>query len=74
MALEEYLGRSAESLHRRDRERLRGMWIALELYSPKTLPMRLIEAVGRTPGECVAMLRSRGLDPRRFEMTLFPRS
>ena len=74
MAYEEYLGRSPESLRLSERRRLAGMWIALELYSPRTLPMRLIQAVGRTPAECVSVLRSRGLDPRRFEMTPFPRS
>lgn len=68
---EMYLGRAPESLHRKDRRRLAGMWIAMELYTPKTLPMRLIQAVGRTPADCVATLRSRGLDPRRFEMMPF---
>lgn len=63
-----FLGQSPESLNLRDRRRLAGHWIAFELYTPKTLPERVIEAVGQSPAECVAMLRSRGLDPRQFEM------
>ena len=66
-----YLGRSPESLTLKERQQLIGMWIALELYSPRTLPMRLIQAVGRTPAECISILRTRGLDPRRFEMSPF---
>ena len=66
-----YIGRSPESLSRKERLRLAGMWIATELYSPKTLPLRLIEAVGATPTDCVRMLRSRGLDPLKFEMVAF---
>jgi hypothetical protein len=71
MKLDEFLGRSPDELSRKQRSRLAGMWIATELYSPRTLPMRFIEAVGTTPEECVRMLRARGRDPLRFEMTPF---
>ena len=69
MLINGYIGRSPESLSRKEKQRLSGMWIATELYSPDTLPLRMIEAVGASAAECVRMLRDRGLDPRKFEMT-----
>ena len=44
--------------------------MALELYSPQTLPLRRIEAIGDSAAECARQLAERGLDPRRFEFTL----
>jgi hypothetical protein len=41
--------------------------IALEVYSPATLPLRRIEAIGDSIDACIGMLQERGLDPRRFE-------
>jgi hypothetical protein len=32
--------------------------------------LRRIEAIGDSAGACIAMLRERGLDPRRFEYSL----
>jgi hypothetical protein len=61
------LGRSPEQLTIRERRRLAGQSAALEIYTPKTLPFRRIEAIGHSAEECMAALRSRGLDPRRFE-------
>ncbi len=46
-----------------------GKYIALEIYSPDTLPLRRIEAIGDSLGECIRMLKSRGLDPMHFEFT-----
>jgi len=43
--------------------------MAFELYTPKTLPTRLIEAIGDSPADCIRMLRARGRDPRQFEFT-----
>jgi hypothetical protein len=65
--VEAYLGRSPDSLDYKDRLRLAGKWIALERYTPRNLAMRLIEAVGDSPVDCIRMLRSRGRDPRDFE-------
>jgi hypothetical protein len=69
MSANGFIGRSPDSLSRKEKVRLSGLWIATELYSPETTPLRLIEAVGTSPAECVRMLRERGLDPRKFEMT-----
>jgi hypothetical protein len=67
------LGRSPESLTLVERQALVGRWIALEIYTPTTLPLRQIEAVGESATECIRQLRERGLDPKNFEfLTLGP--
>ena len=65
--VEDVLGRSPEELTIEERRELAGSWMALEVYSPKTTPLRRIEAVGATVEEAIAMLRRRGLDPAKFE-------
>jgi hypothetical protein len=62
------IGRSLDSLPLRERIDLAGKWVALELYTPRTLPMRVIEAVGDSPAECLRVLRERGLDPLSYEL------
>ena len=64
----DYLGRAPERLTVKEQRELRGWWIALELYSPATTPLRRIEALGRTRTECIEMLTARGLDARHFEL------
>lgn len=50
-----------------------GKWIALERYTPKTLPLRIIEALGDSPASCVRQLAARGLKPADFEfMPILP--
>ncbi len=66
---ESVLGRAPEQLTLEERRALAGRWIALEIYTPETLPLRRIEALGATVEECVEMLRRRGLDPAKFEFT-----
>jgi hypothetical protein len=66
-ALRDFIGRSPDELSLKERMGLTGKWIALELYTPRTLPMRLIEAIGESPADCMRMLRERGLDPAQFE-------
>jgi hypothetical protein len=66
-SMQRAIGRSPESLSLEDRALLVGKFIALEIYSPDTLPLRRIEAIGENTGECVRMLQSRGLDPTNFE-------
>ncbi len=66
----EWIGHPVDSLPLRERVKLNGKWIALEIYTPETLPLRLIEAVGVSTAECVTQLRNRGLDPSRYEFTL----
>jgi len=46
--------------------------IALEIYSPATLPLRRIEAIGDSVAHCVSQLRARGLDPENFEFSRLP--
>jgi hypothetical protein len=63
------LGKSPEELTIEERTAFTGSWIALEIYTPKTIPLRRMEAVGASPAECIAMLRRRGLDPKKFEFS-----
>lgn len=46
-----------------------GKWIALETYSPDTVPLRRIEAIGDSLADCLRTLKSRGLDARQFEFS-----
>jgi hypothetical protein len=64
------LGRNPDRLTLEERFALAGKFIALEVYSPETLPLRRIEAIGDSMEECVRMLQGRGLDPRQFEFTI----
>jgi len=61
------VGRSQEDLTLSERFALAGKYAAFEIYTPKTLPLRRIEAVGDSAVECMKMLRARGLDPAIFE-------
>ncbi len=67
------IGRSPEELNLDQRLLLTGKHIALEIYSPETLPFRRIEAIGDSIQDCVRMLKSRGLDPMKFEYSRLPR-
>jgi len=64
------VGRSPDQLSLEERARFAGMRVALEIYTPETLPLRRIEAIGNSLEECVRMVKARGLDPMRFEYTL----
>jgi hypothetical protein len=64
---ETVLGRSPDDLSLGERFRLAGQYVALEIYTPKALPLRRIEAIGGTIEECARMLKARGLDARNFE-------
>ena len=61
------LGRNPDRLTLVERAALAGKTIALEIYSPATLPLRRIEGIGDSIEACIRMLQERGLDPRRFE-------
>lgn len=63
------IGRSPERLTVEERLYLTGKYIALEIYSPESLPLRRIEAIGDSLDDCVGMLESRGLNPGRFEFS-----
>ncbi|MCX6592196.1 MAG: hypothetical protein NTZ56_11785 [Acidobacteria bacterium] len=64
------LGLSPDVLSIAQRRALAGRWIALPVYDPHTLPLRLIQAIGSSPEECALALRSRGLDPALFEYSV----
>jgi hypothetical protein len=66
-ALEQFIGRTLDNLTFKEQGELRGKWVAVEIYTPRTLPFRTFEAVGETAAECRAVLRQRGLDPLQFE-------
>jgi hypothetical protein len=61
------VGRSQEDLTLPERFALAGKYAAFEIYTPRTLPLRRIEAVGASAVECMKILRKRGLDPAIFE-------
>jgi hypothetical protein len=63
------IGRNPDRLTLSERLKLAGKYIALEVYSPATIPLRRIEAIGDSLAECVRTLKSRGLDPAGFEFT-----
>jgi len=66
---ERAIGRSPDRLTLEERAQLTGKYIALEIYTPDLLPLRRIEAIGDSLADCVKTLKSRGLDPTRFEFT-----
>ena len=64
---QQVIGRSPERLSLKESLALAGKWMALEIYTPATLPLRRIQALGDSAEECMRQLAERGLDPRRFE-------
>jgi hypothetical protein len=61
------IGRAPERLTLDERHALTGKYVALEIYSPDTLPFRLIEAIGNSVEDCIRQLSARRLDALRFE-------
>jgi len=61
------VGRSLDGLTLAEQITHCGRWVALEIYTPQTLPLRTIEAEGGSAAECIAQLTSRGLDPGHYE-------
>lgn len=68
------VGRSPETLSIEERAKLAGRWIATEIYTPKRLPLHLIEAIGDSASACASALQSRGLDPSKFEYRMIKRA
>jgi len=66
------IGRSPDSLTLEERLNLIGKYVALEIYSPETTPLRRIEAIGDSVEQCLLTLKERGLDPMHFEFTRLP--
>jgi hypothetical protein len=71
-ALSELIGKSPDELSLPQRRALAGKWIALEVYTPLTLPLRVMEAIGDTAADCMRQIKDRGLDPRNYEYTPLP--
>lgn len=68
------LGKAPESLSLKERMALAGKWIALELYTPETLPLKVIDAIGDSAAECIRQLEARGQNPRGYEFSIFPKA
>jgi hypothetical protein len=64
------IGRALDSLTLDQRVELANKWLAFEVYTPQTLPLRRIEAFGDSPADCIRKLKARGLNPLDFEMEL----
>jgi hypothetical protein len=64
------LGRAPESLEIGELRALHGQWVAVELYSPATTPLRRIKAIAATPAACLDQLAALGLDPRQHEVLM----
>ena len=63
------IGRAPERLTLEEQRVLAGKYIALEIYSPETTPLRRIEAIGDSIEDCFRQLLARGLDPKHFEFS-----
>lgn len=66
------IGRNPDALSLAERLAFSGKFIALEIYTPKTIPLRIIEAIGDSLLECMQVLKQRGLDPKQFEFRTLP--
>ncbi len=71
-AVSDLLGRDPDRLTIAERTAAAGKWVAMEIYTPKKLPLRRIEAIGNSVDECAGELRRRGLDPKAFEFSVLP--
>jgi len=67
--MENVIGRAPESLTLQESLALAGKFVAVEIYSPETTPLRVIAAIGDDPEACLGALSGGGLDPRRYEIT-----
>ena len=74
MTAAKFIGRSPDNLSWRERLELEGAWVAFELYSPVTLPLRRFEAVGDSAAQCREQLKARGLNPTDYEYLPFSRA
>ena len=70
MRSDPFIGRFPDRLSIAERKALAGKWYATEVYNTKDIPLRRIEAMGASPAICAGQLKSRGLDPRKFEFQI----
>jgi hypothetical protein len=66
----DFIGRAPERLSLRELRTLHGWWMAFELYTPSTTPLRRIEALAPSASECTAMLIERGLKPAEYQLEM----
>jgi hypothetical protein len=69
--LKRFVGRSPDSLSWKERLELNGCWVAFEIYSPLTLPLRRFEAVAESSAECRRQIAARRADPTNYEYVPF---
>ena len=70
MDLSRFVGAFVDSLSLAERRELAGKWVAYEIYTPKTAPLRRIEAISDTQSGCMRQLVDLGLDVRRYELVV----
>ena len=66
------IGQPIDGMSLDDRWKFSGVWVALEVYTPQEMPLRIIEAAGASAQECIQQLASKGLDVSRFEFIPLP--
>ena len=71
--LKRAIGRAPDRLTLEERIRFAGKYVALEIYTPETVPLVQIEAIGDSLADCLRMLKGRGLDPAHYEFRILPR-
>jgi hypothetical protein len=64
---EQLVGRELDSLNYVERLALAGKWVALELYKANNPLKRRIEWIAASQSECALGIRSKGLDPGKYE-------
>ncbi|MCC6857584.1 MAG: hypothetical protein IT158_03430 [Bryobacterales bacterium] len=64
------IGRDPDRLTLQESVAWAGNYIAMEIYSPETAPLRRIAAIGASVQECMRQLSEQGLDPARYEFSL----
>ena len=61
------IGAEYDRLSYEERSALSGKWIALPLYTPRTQPLRVMEAIGDSVTDCARQLQASGKDVTRYE-------
>lgn len=67
---QQIIGHSPERLTLDELKSVAGKVVAIEIYTPRTTPLRTIQTIGDSAEDCIAQLAGRGLDPRQFEFTM----
>ena len=62
-----FLKRSPDSFNPSEWRAVHGLWAAFEIYSPRTVPLRRIQALGASATECMGAVAAQGLAVSDFE-------